>query len=340
MSFEVAPLISVIVPFYNAKKCLSIVVSSLQKQDDLHFELLLVDDGSTDGSSELAQVFAASDRRIHFFQKSNGGVSSARNLGLTMAKGDWVLFVDADDSVEPDFVSSMRAAALGHDLAICAYDSVGADVSLPFVFHLNGAGITMDQVYEHSLCTPILNGGCCNKVFRLDLIRQHALQFDERLSVGEDMVFLAQYYRHCHSADYINRVLYHYTVNHQSLTQSALTHGFVTERDTSVLRAMDALQQALLEQKPNIRAYGRFRQVRSSLRLLFQMVLAGSHSPTGLGPLTRLVRGGLWHFLRSPHARWVERLTALGFALLPKAVFTMAVSFASGRARWVSGLRG
>lgn len=333
-------LIAIVVPVFNAGPALLSCVQSLQAQTDDHFEVVVVDDGSTDDGLGLARMRCEQDPRFRFANKHNGGVSSARNMGLSMAKGDWVLFVDADDTVEPDFVSSMRSAASGQDLVICAYDSVGAGVSVPFVLRLSGANITMDQIYEHSFCTPILNGGCCNKAFRLDLIRRHALLFDERVSVGEDMVFLAQYYRHCHSAAYVDRVLYHYSVNHQSLTQSALTQGLVTQRDASVLRAMDALQQALLEQKPNIRAYGRFRQVRSSLRLLFQMVLAGSHSPTGLGPLTRLVRGGLWHFLRSPHARWVERLTALGFALLPKAVFTMAVSFASGRARWVSGLRG
>lgn len=339
MFLQVAPLISVIVPFYNAKKCLSIVVSSLQKQDDQHFELLLVDDGSTDGSDELAQVFAASDRRIHFHQKSNGGVSSARNMGLSMAKGDWVLFVDADDAVEPDFVSSMRAAASGHDLAICGYDSVSADVSVPFVLGLGGVDITMDQVYEHSLCTPILNGGCCNKAFRLDLIRQHALQFDERVSVGEDVVFLAEYFQHCERVAYVNRVLYHYTVNTQSLTQSAISQGRVTARDASVLSAMDTLVFALKDQSPLVRGYGDFRRVRSSLRLLFQMVLAGTQEPKWLAHIAHHSRAGLVAFWRSSHSRWLERLTVLAIAVAPSVVFFMASALARRRPSWLAGLR-
>lgn len=331
-------LISVIVPFFNAKTYLESNLSKWLQQSDAHFELVLVDDGSMDGSGELARAWAERHDHVSVHHKVNGGVSSARNLGLSVARGDLILFVDADDTVEPDFVASMREALVGQDLAVCAYDSVGAQLSVPFVLP-QGAPVTLERVYEHSLCSLTINGGCCNKGFQMDLIRQHGLRFDESMSVGEDMVFLADYFQYCRSVAYVDRVLYHYTVNVQSLTQLAINQRRVTARDASVLLAMDALVQRLREQSPTVRGYGDFRRVRSSLRLLFQMVLSGSQEPKWLAHIALHCRAGWLAFWRSPHARWIERLTVLGVVVAPAVVFSLASALARRRPRWVAELR-
>ena len=307
-------------------------------QTDGFFELILIDDGSSDGSTALAESFAQQDPRVTLLRKPNGGVSSARNLGLSLAKGDWVLFVDADDTVEPDFVATMRAALAGNDLAICAYDSVGHNEARSFVMP-KGQAVTMTQVYEHSLCSLIINGGCCNKAFRLDLIRQHGLWFDEHFSVGEDMVFLVRYFAHCSRVDYVHRILYHYTINAQSLTQSAIVQRRTTDRDASVLLAMDALAEELRTQSRQVQGFGEFRRVRSSLRLLFQMVLSGTQQPEWLAHIARHTRAGLWVFVWSPHARWIEGLTAMGIAVAPSVVFYLLCTLARFHPRWVADLR-
>ena len=90
-------LISIIVPVYNAEKTLNRCVSSILSQTFQDWELLLIDDGSTDRSGKLCDEYAAKDQRIKVFHKKNGGVSSARNIGLDHAKGQWVTFVDCDD---------------------------------------------------------------------------------------------------------------------------------------------------------------------------------------------------------------------------------------------------
>ena len=96
------PLISIIVPVYNIKEYLPRCVSSLQAQTYPNIEILLLDDGSTDGTGALCDSFLEKDRRIRVFHKKNGGSSSARNLGLTKASGEYIGFVDSDDYVEPD----------------------------------------------------------------------------------------------------------------------------------------------------------------------------------------------------------------------------------------------
>jgi glycosyltransferase involved in cell wall biosynthesis len=307
-------------------------------QSDPLFELILVDDGSTDGSGEFAQAWAEGHAFVSVHHKANGGVSSARNLGLSVAQGQWVLFVDADDTVEPHFVAAMRAAIQGKDFAVCGYDRVGPKGSTPFVMR-GSQSVSLGQVYEHTLCTPVMNGGCCNKVFRMDLIREHGLRFNEKISVGEDMVFLAQYLKHCQTVGYVPEVLYHYTVNPQSLTRSALTRRQVSERDASVLLAMDALVEVMKDQDPEVKAVVDFRRVRSSLRLLFQMVLTHTREPLWLAHIHRHFRAGMRGHWRSSHARWVERLAVLGFVLAPTLLFEMGSFAARHRPRWLFDLR-
>lgn len=107
-------MISVIVPVYNTKKYLERCINSLLKQTYPDMEIILVDDGSTDGSGEVCDRFAAEDRRIRVFHKENGGSSSARNLGLDNAKGDYIGFVDSDDYVDADMYERLYAAVCEH----------------------------------------------------------------------------------------------------------------------------------------------------------------------------------------------------------------------------------
>ena len=94
------PQISVIIPVYNAEKCLHRCIDSILLQTYIDFELLLIDDGSTDSSGIICDGYATQDSRIRVFHKSNGGVSSARNLGLDNALGEWVCFIDSDDEIQ------------------------------------------------------------------------------------------------------------------------------------------------------------------------------------------------------------------------------------------------
>ena len=94
--------ISVIIPLYNKESAIENTVSSVLKQTYKNFELIISDDGSTDNSSSIIKRMALDDKRIKYFYKSNGGVSSARNYGLSKAVGDWVVFIDADDEMLPN----------------------------------------------------------------------------------------------------------------------------------------------------------------------------------------------------------------------------------------------
>ena len=133
------PIISIIVPVYNTEKYLDQCIQSVLAQTYTNWELLLIDDGSTDSSGAICDKYAAEDNRIRVFHKENGGVSSARNLGLDNAQGEWISFVDADDCevnfarsakksckildfflTSPQYRSNIKASSLKGEPRICS----------------------------------------------------------------------------------------------------------------------------------------------------------------------------------------------------------------------------
>ena len=122
-------MISVIVPVYNAEKYLHRCVDSILTQTFDNFELLLINDGSNDNSGVICDEYALKDSRVRVFHKENGGVSSARNLGLDNSKGEWIAFCDADDYALPTFLSTYDELINIHNADLCILDFI-ADYSI------------------------------------------------------------------------------------------------------------------------------------------------------------------------------------------------------------------
>lgn len=126
-----APMVSVIVPVYNVEKYLNGCLSSLIRQTLTDIEILVIDDGSQDNSSALCDEWEQKDHRIRAFHKPNGGLSSARNLGIEVARGEYLAFIDSDDTVHPQMLEILYKTIQDADtlLAICEYRTVTAPVS-------------------------------------------------------------------------------------------------------------------------------------------------------------------------------------------------------------------
>lgn len=179
--------ISIIVPVYNTEKYLRCCIESILAQKFPDFELLLIDDGSTDGSAAICDSYAAKDNRVRVFHKANGGVSSARNMGLDNAEGKWVVFCDGDDSVAVGYLDSLLAIE-NEDMVM---DSSGFD-ALPLENRV-WCGKDIAEALIHDTCYKTTPWG---KLFDLSLLRQRNIRFDERISSGEDSLFVFLYLAH------------------------------------------------------------------------------------------------------------------------------------------------
>ena len=166
-------MISVIVPVYNMEKYLEKCVKSILNQDYKDIELILVDDGSKDSSPAMCDEFAKQDERIKVIHKANGGQGSARNMGLDIAKGDYISFIDSDDWIEPDMYTNLFDIAQENnaDLAICEVALNEEDGSVLKKKRLNGTLVmTRDEAFSHRFDgSEIVTDSPCNKLYKKEL---------------------------------------------------------------------------------------------------------------------------------------------------------------------------
>ena len=191
----VSPLISVIVPVYNAEKTLRQCANSILCQDYRDFELLLIDDGSKDNSPSICDEYAAKDYRVKVFHKPNGGVSSARNLGLEKAHGKWITFIDADDYITDGFFDGI--AKPDNDLLIVPYIWLRKGKN-SLDERLNNYDLiekeNIKPFFNTYLTTAILRGPCA-KFYKRELLKD--IRFDESMKVAEDTLFVHHYLLKC-----------------------------------------------------------------------------------------------------------------------------------------------
>lgn len=169
--------ISVIVPVYNVMAYLTRCVDSIRKQTYRNLEILLVDDGSTDNSGALCEKFALEDKRIRVFHKENGGSSSARNLGIEKATGDFIGFVDSDDYIEPEMYERLLAMLLEENLLVaqCSRDEIDEQENrMPDVCTPPEAQVLVES--EDFLRELLMHrGDCsfCTKLVEASLLKEH-----------------------------------------------------------------------------------------------------------------------------------------------------------------------
>lgn len=190
--------ISVIVPVYNCRNSLDYCVNSILRQTCADFELILVDDGSTDKSDMLCDAYAKKDSRIRVIHKKNGGVSSARNAGIDKSSGEYITFCDSDDYLEPDYLETLIQTArsnpnCGHIWCcfrtVTGYQKEDAIPNWttiePILYYTRREYMTLHELW--------LDTGPCNKLYKRKAIQSAAIRFPEDLSLGEDWLFNLAY---------------------------------------------------------------------------------------------------------------------------------------------------
>lgn len=187
------PKVSIVVPVYNAEKYLHRCIDSVLAQTYYDWELLLIDDGSKDMSGEICEEYAAKDERIRVFHKENGGVSSARNLGLDNAQGEWIAFADSDDYVFPCWLENFIHNASGVDMVVQGFKT---SYAYEYMHNKDVHGVSYKGSCKEGLLELYKNcylGYLWVKLFRTDIIRENHIRFDTKISLQEDENFVLQY---------------------------------------------------------------------------------------------------------------------------------------------------
>jgi len=217
--------ISIIVPIYNAEWRIRLCLDSIKSQTYGDFEVILVDDGSTDSSPAICDEYAQHDTRFIAVHKVNGGVSSARNEGLKKATGEWVAFVDADDTLEPDMYEKMiDVTKKNRNISHIVQGFCKGNNKVIFPNGILGRFETFQLLNETPFC-------CCGYLWHRLYRREHlkGLEFDTHLSFGEDGVFWYYYLCRIEQIAFIDSIGYHYFIDaqHQSLTGKNIEYEYI-----------------------------------------------------------------------------------------------------------------
>lgn len=212
-------MISIVVPVYKSEKTLAGCLDSLLAQTYADIEVICVIDGSPDSCGDICDAYAVKDARVKSIKRENGGVSSARNRGIDKATGEYLMFVDSDDTVEPDYCEKMWKAhqETGAELVICGFHHwyVGRDVrkvpSNPGVYKTENYGADFLKLYQEGFLNMPWN-----KLFK----KEFAGRFDTSLSLGEDLLFNMNYLEKCSKVAVIPNALINYIQEEKGNTLS------------------------------------------------------------------------------------------------------------------------
>lgn len=221
-------LISVVIPIYNSEQYLEECLDSLLNQTFDDFEVILVNDGSTDHSGKICDVFAQKDSRIKVIHKQNGGVSSARNAGIKKAEGKYVTFVDADDQVKPTFLQDFNAQKIEGDFFVQGYINWNSEAEYQVVkiIDKDASYTELSGIIEKLEVDNFVLEVPWGKLFRKEIIAQYNLVFNENLSNSEDHLFVIEYMQYINSIIVCSAANYCYRKfnNESSLSQRFIPH--------------------------------------------------------------------------------------------------------------------
>ena len=213
-------MISIIIPVYNVKEYINQCLQSVLSQAYTDWECILVDDGSMDGSGDICDGYAKNDTRFRVIHQVNQGVSSARNNGLKMAKGEFVCFIDSDDWVESSYLFNLYSQASETNISlICGgfireWGYKSESIYPSKVYHFT---IGKEQTNQFIEVFDYLYGPCC-KLYTASVIKDNYITFPIDFSLGEDLLFNLNYINKCKNILVIPKTDYHYRHNQNSLS--------------------------------------------------------------------------------------------------------------------------
>jgi len=266
--------ISVIVPVYNTKhEYLRFCLQSLVTQDFEDFEVIVVNDGSTNGCEAVIQEFAGTDPRVVYINQENRGTSVARNTGLKSAKGDFILFVDADDFVSPGCFKTVYEAMSEKqtDILFFGYATNYTNREMNRVLSAPDPSLWDRDTLELAVLKgderlgSVEVGAPWGKLIRHDIIRDNGLRYTPGLIKGQDTVFMLSLFEHCRSFSYLEYLGYHYRISDVSVS-----HRYNP-------RIVDIMEGTLAAYKDFVERYGKDKEFAEAVRQKYYKVMLGEY---------------------------------------------------------------
>jgi glycosyltransferase involved in cell wall biosynthesis len=239
-------LVSIIIPVYNMEKYIRKCILSLLEQTHRNIEIILVDDGSSDESPQIINELSRKDSRIIVINGGHQGVSGARNQGLSIAKGEYILFVDSDDWVEPDYVSYFLNLVLKNNCSVGmgkSYYSINSSASQDNEYVIS-AEKAIEWIYSGDIFVAVWN-----KIYKNSVLKEHGIKFNKDIWYGEGMLFNIEYLQYVDKVAIGEKSVYHQTYNPDSAMRA-----FNLESNHCGIRSLELQKQLWKKTNKDIEA--------------------------------------------------------------------------------------
>ncbi|RDU24435.1 glycosyltransferase [Anaerosacchariphilus polymeriproducens] len=321
-------LVSVIVPIYNAESYMTACIESVRSQTYTNIEIILVDDGSSDGGPSICDTYKELDARIQVIHKNNGGVSSARNTGLKMAKGTYISFIDADDTISHQMIEKLVQALEGNrvELAVCGFSMI------------NEAGETLRETAvkelllseDEALCYMLedydFQMAVWNKLYIRSIIEENQIRFQEQITHGEDGLWLCTYLTKCKKVYWTGEPYYKYLQIESSAMHMMQSSRKFDYRQLSVLESLDLTLTEIKNKHKIVLDTFWAHYVGISVGLMIYALKFAPEDKLLIQKLKKNIKNYLQNFLKSSKYSKKDKLTAILLSTCP----TLLKSFLKG----------
>ena len=235
------PKISVVVPVFNCEKYVERCINSICSQTYKNIEIIIVNDGSTDSSKKICEEMCLIDNRIKLFNIKNGGVASARNYGMEVSTGEYLMFVDSDDYIDNDMCASLFSEMQNKNVDVVVSERIDEDINGKLVYKAN---VKEARIEYFDSKFNFMNSDLCEVVtgvlYKISVLE--GITFDNRFYVGEDSLFIFTVFSKCSKYFITDKQFYHYIIY-----QESASHGIIDEKKYTEILAWSEIKKIVAE---------------------------------------------------------------------------------------------
>ena len=302
-------MVSIIVPIYKVEKYLDECVQSIIKQSYRNLEIILVDDGSPDNCPSMCDEYAEQDSRIVVVHKENGGLSSARNAGIDIARGEYLLFVDSDDYISPIMVETLLDAITETNAKI-AVSRISEDAEkLCLDCGQKTEVLRPDQVMKYILTEQVITTSASGKLYRKELFE--GIRYPNG-KIYEDLGTTYKLIDRCEKVAFMDSSFYYYRSNPESITQASFSTKQLDYYDIA-----DELREYISSAYPVFIDLVDNHRVRISISFMRKISISGFNDQQTIRFLTKQIRSGILKYMKSGYSLF-SKLYGIAIAVSPK----------------------
>lgn len=302
--------LSVVIPVYNSEKYLSDCIFSVENQTIKNYEIILVDDGSSDNSRYICDSFSEKYPNIRVFHQSNQGVSAARNFGIKRAIGKYIAFIDADDMIEPTYFQKLIHEMSSGGLVACPIGAASDNMRI--------RALTRTDAQRSLFIKSGMQGFPVCKMFDLKLIKQQGIYFQEDIAICEDLLFVAEYLSKTYGAlVWISPCGYFYRENPEGALEGRFQKRLFQEKHLTEYKALCRIEK-YISSAPSVKQAWELRKAKAAVTCIRTMLAADCVDSGSYEALHKEIRSKCLDYLRFEEAAISSKISVALSAISPK----------------------